>query len=933
MNSIVEERKHSYLFGSNANFVEDLYEQYLNNPEQLDVKWKKYFDSLQDGKTKDVVHSEVREKFALLTNSGFTAHMASVADVSPAQARVWQLVQDYRSLGHEYADIDPLKRSEIVKPDFLDIQKLGLSSELDNEFYLDLNINSSPKFKLKDIIAKLEQIYCGTIGFEYSYISDKHECEWLKNYIESKLPNFSVSTQEQQQLLQKLTEAEGLEKFLGNKFVGQKRFSLEGGDTLIPAIDRLLNNLARDEINELYIGMAHRGRLNVLVNINGKSPAKLFSEFEGNYKFADFVTSGDVKYHKGYKCNYTTSNGTVKVTTLFNPSHLEVVNPVLNGVVRAIQDKLPNGVDKAVGLVIHGDSAFIGLGTNQGVFTMSQTRAYDVGGLIHIVVNNQVGFTTSDRRDTRSSRYCTDLAKMVEVPVFHVNADDVERVAFVMDLAVAYRKAFHKDIMVDLVCFRRHGHNEADDPTLTQPFMYRKVKAHPGTRKLYADKLVNQRVISEDSVEKMAEDFRTGLVAGEHINAANMLPVDLYADFDIKAALIAKPFDKVITKLSAKEVATITEAVTTLPQESFKIHPTVQRVVVEPRKQMGAGSVDIDFGMAETLAYGSLLAQGVNVRICGEDSGRGTFSHRHAVWHNYDRADLEEDAYIPLVRLENNSRFYIYDSVLNEECALGFEHGYAITALKDFVMWEAQFGDFANGAQVIIDQFIASSEAKWGVLSNVVMMLPHGYDGDGPEHSSARLERFLQLCAENNLQVVLPSTAAQMFHLIRRKALTNYVKPLVIFMSKRLLRRKDAASKLSEFTDAEFQFVIGDSTVAAKSATKVILCSGQIYYDLVEERKARNLTNSVAIIRLEQLYPFPVEMLKRELAKFVTKKIVWVQEEPHNQGAWMQIRDYLELAAQAKVEDISRDSAAAPACGTRAMHVEELQKILHQAFK
>jgi 2-oxoglutarate dehydrogenase E1 component len=932
MNSFLEEQKQSYLFGSNANFVEELYEQYLENPDQLDDKWKKYFDSIQDGNGKDVIHSEIRDKFALLTSSNFADSVAT-GEISSAQAKVWQLIENYRGLGNQYADLDPLKRVVISKPDFLDIKKLGLSNELDNEFYFDFNVANSNKFKLRDIVAKLDQVYCGTVGFEYSYITDKSEYDWLKNYVEDNFLAFSLSKEHKQQLLEKLTEADGLERFLGNKFVGQKRFSLEGGDSLIPAIDRLINNLAKDQVSELYIGMAHRGRLNVLVNINGKSPAKLFSEFEGNYKFPEFMTSGDVKYHKGYQCNYITNNGAVKVTTVYNPSHLEVVNPVVNGVVRANQDKYADGVNKVVGLLIHGDSAFIGLGTNQGVFSMSQTRAYGVGGLLHIVVDNQLGFTTSDVRDIRSSRYCTDLAKMIEAPVIHVNADDVERVAFVIDLATEYHKVFKKDIMIDLVCFRRHGHNEADDPTLTQPFMYRKVKANPGTRKIYADKLIAQGVINQDGVDKLFEDFRLGLVAGNHIKAAQMEVIPLYDNFDTKPVIIAKPFDKVVTKITAAQVAQITEVVTTVPDAGFKVHPTIQRVVIEPRKQMGAGSLDVDFGMAETLAYGSLLNQGINVRICGEDSRRGTFSHRHAVWHNIERLDIEDDGYIPLAKLENNSSFEIYDSILNEECALAFEHGYAISALKQFVMWEAQFGDFANGAQVVIDQFISSCEAKWGILSNVTMMLPHGYDGDGPEHSSARLERFLQLCAENNLQVVMPSTSAQMFHLIRRKALTNYVKPLVIFMSKRLLRRKDAASKLDEFTAGEFQFVIGDNAVAAKSATKIILCSGQIYYDLLEERKVRNLTGSVAIIRLEQLYPFPAEILKHALAKFVTKKIVWVQEEPHNQGAWMQIRDYLEAVAQTKVEEVSRDSAAAPACGTRPIHLEQLQRILNQAFK
>ncbi|MBY0379073.1 MAG: 2-oxoglutarate dehydrogenase E1 component [Burkholderiales bacterium] len=934
MNSMLKEQSYSYLFGSNADFVEGIYESYLEDPKNVDGKWRKYFDSIQDGKVADSIHSNIRDKFALLTqNSVFTT--VSSTEINQAQAKVWQLIDNYRMLGVESADLDPLKRVSVVKADILDIKKLGLDSELENEFYIDFNLQDSKKLKLKDIIAKFDALYCTTVGFEYTYITDVNEREWIKNYIETKLQEFSLDKDAKKHLLEKLTESDGLERFLNTKFVGVKRFSLEGGDSLIPALDRLINNLASLGTEELYIGMAHRGRLNVLVNINGKTPEKLYTEFEGNYKFAEFVTSGDVKYHKGYKCNYITNNGAVKVTTLYNPSHLEVINPVLNGAVRARQDATATGnnVNKITGVVIHGDSALIGLGTNQGVFNMSHTRSCGVGGLIHIVINNQVGFTTSDVRDTRSSRFCTDLAKMVEAPVMHVNADDVERVAFVIDLATEYRRIFKKDIMIDLICFRRHGHNEADDPTLTQPLMYRKVKAHPGTRKLYADKLISENILTQNDVDNIFETFRTALADGKHTNKDKMIPLPMYENFNLKPLLSAKPFDIVKTAITKQEVAKITDIVTTLPNSNFKLHPTIQRTVIEPRKQMGAGVQAIDFGMAETLAYGSLLNNGVSVRICGEDSGRGTFSHRHAVWHNFERIDIADTGYIPLKKLENDSKIDIFDSVLNEECALGFEYGYSITSLRNFVMWEAQFGDFANGSQVMIDQFIASCEAKWGVLCNLTMMLPHGYDGQGPEHSSARLERFLQLCAENNLQVVMPSTAAQMFHLIRRKGLNNYIKPLVILMSKRLLRYKDAASDLSEITHSEFKFVIGDNIVQITSVDKVLLCSGQVYYDLLNERKACNLDSSVAIVRVEQLYPFPVEQLKAELSKYKDKKVFWVQEEPHNQGAWMQIRDYLDMVAGQKVKAISRDASAAPACGLPSTHNAQLKQILKNAFE
>lgn len=661
MSSMLKEQSSSYLFGSNADFIEELYEQYLEDKNSVDIKWKQYFDSLQDGDLKDVAHARVKDKFAYITQNPILATNVVGSDTSTSQIKVWKLIENYRMLGVEAADLDPLKRVEITKPDCLNIKKLGLESELENEFYVDLDTTRGSKLKLKDIITRFDAMYCGTTGFEYSYITDVAEFEWIKQYVEHKYLDLKHSTREKKRLLEKLTESDGLERYLNTKFVGQKRFSLEGGDSLIPALDRFISNASKLGTKEVYIGMAHRGRLNVLVNINGKTPAKLYSEFEGNYKQGDFVTSGDVKYHKGYKCNYITESGTVKVTTLYNPSHLEVVNPVLNGVVRAAQEKHGHDTSNVTGIIIHGDSALIGLGTNQGVFNMSNTRAYGVGGLVHIVINNQVGFTTSDTRDTRSSRFCTDLAKMIEAPVIHVNADDIERVAFVIDMAVEYRTRFKKDIMIDLVCFRRHGHNEADDPTLTQPLMYRKVKAHPGTRKVYADKLIAENTLTEAEVEAMFEDFRTALVKGEHLNASKMLPLPMYEDLDISLVKKAKAFDKIKTAISRDKIKQIAEIVTQLPHEKFQLHPTILRTVIEPRKLMGDGSLAIDFGMAETLAYGSLLSEGVNVRMCGEDSGRGTFSHRHAVWHDFNRTDITDSGYIPLANLENKSKFSIYD--------------------------------------------------------------------------------------------------------------------------------------------------------------------------------------------------------------------------------------------------------------------------------
>jgi 2-oxoglutarate dehydrogenase E1 component len=927
----------SYLFGGNADFVEELYEKYLENPESLDSKWRIYFDSIQGSGKSDIAYAPIKEKFSILTSKpmlvpGAAGNTANVQNISPAQAKVFELVLFYRHLGATCADIDPLSRRELVKPEVLELSNYGLESEINNEFYVDLSLGE--KVVLKNLVNKFDQIYCGTCGFEFLHITTVAEREWLTSYVEEKYLDYKLSNPEKMKILDKLTEAEGWERYLNTKYVGQKRFSLEGGESLIPALDRLIKSGAGAGVKEVYIGMAHRGRLNTLVNIAGKAPQKIFDEFDSNYPHYDFVTSGDVKYHKGYKCNYKTENGWIKTTLAYNPSHLEVVNPVINGVVRARQDKIEDK-DSVLGVLIHGDSALIGLGTNQGILNMSQTRAYGVNGIVHIVVNNQVGFTTSDIRDTRSSRYCSDIAKMIEAPIIHVNSDDVDSVMFVIDLAIAYRAKFKKDILIDMVCFRRHGHNEADDPTLTQPYMYSKVKQHPGTRALYAKKLVDSGVLpNEDAATKLVEDYRTGLTKGEHIDAANMQALKLYDEFDVSPVLKATVNDKISTILSADEIAKIAASITAIP-DGFKPHPTLTRLV-ETRSAMGNGKQPIDFGMAEALAYGSLLQSGISIRISGEDSGRGTFSHRQAVWHDMNRNDLSDSGYVPLKQLENKSKFHLYDSVLNEECVLGFEYGYSITNLRDFVMWEAQFGDFANGAQVIIDQFIASAEVKWGTLSNLALMLPHGFDGQGPEHSSARLERFLQLCAENNMQVVIPTTAAQMFHLIRLKARTNWIKPLVIFMSKRLLRYKDAMSDINELTNGGFKTVIADLGSGYKTAEKVLVCSGQVYYDLLNERTARK-DDKVAIIRVEQLYPFPAEIFNAELAKYVrAKEFVWVQEEPFNQGAWHQLRDCLQNALSGRLQQqfkvVSRPSAAAPACGSTVMHNAQLKQILDQAF-
>lgn len=938
MQNMQQNWKSSYLYGGNGDFIEELYEIYLENPANVDLKWKQYFDSLQDGKKIDVNHSDVREKFSILTSNPLAIAAGSGEGVmSENQTKVYGLISSFRTWGHKFAKLDPLERQEITRPQELDYRSYGLNdSTLNEEFYDDYNLSKAKKLKLKDIIANYEAIYSGKIGFEFAHISNIVEQEWLRDYVEQKYPSYTLSNADKKQILQKLTESDGLERFLNTKYVGQKRFSIEGGDSLLPLLDRIINNSASAGINDIYFGMAHRGRLNTLVNITGKAPQKLFDEFDGNYPHYDFVTSGDVKYHKGYGCEYVTLNGNkVKVAMAFNPSHLEVVNPVVQGVVRAKQDRLKDDAKKQVmGLLIHGDSALIGLGTNQAVFNMSLTRSYGGHGVLHIVVNNQVGFTTSQVNDNRSSRYCTDIAKMVENPIIHVNADDLRAVSFVADLAIEYRQKFASDFMIDLVCFRRHGHNEADDPTLTQPLMYKKVKQHPGTRVLYAKQLIAEGVIAEGDDVKLAEDYRNGLTKGEHINKDKMIPLPRY-DFDTKKYLKSKWDDKVATKISKAKLQELGAKLTSKPaDEDFKLHPTVMKLI-DARIAMANGTQAIDFGMAETLAYAALLDDGISVRMTGEDAGRGTFSHRHAVWHNMERKELGEGIHVPLQNTQNNSWFAVYDSILNEEGVLGFEYGYSLENIKNLTIWEGQFGDFANGAQVMIDQFIASGEAKWGNLSRLALILPHGYDGQGPEHSSARIERFLQLSGEENIIAVAPSTSAQMFHLLRRQAKSDYVKPLVIFLSKRLLRFKDAMSSVDDITTGVFMPIIADKD-ASEKAKKVIVCMGQVYYDLVKARNDADKTKDIAIIRIEQLYPFPAKELKSELDKYKSaKEFMWAQEEPYNQGAWLQIREDLDNAIASRgisFKSSCRPRAAAPACGTSTMHVQQLKDLLAGAI-
>ena len=931
---------HSYLFGGNAPFIEELYEQYLADANSVPAEWRDYFDKLAQAPgaaERDVPHMPIQESFIQLAKkpaSGPRNTTGGEWETMQKQVGVLKLISAYRVLGSRQANLDPLKRMDQATLQELDPHKHGLT---DADMAVQFNVGSlvaPQKLPLSDILSRLKQTYCGNIGLEFMHITKSDEKHWVQKRFEGDLSTPRYDAAKKMRILKQITAAETLERYLHTKYVGQKRFSLEGGESTIAALDHLIHNATAVGVQELIIGMAHRGRLNVLVNTLGKLPRDLFAEFEG--KAAQQMASGDVKYHMGFSSDIPTASGPMHVSLAFNPSHLEIVNPVVEGSVRARQDRRKDSERKcAVPVLIHGDSAFGGLGVNQGTFNLSQTRGYGTGGTIHIVINNQVGFTTSDTRDMRSTLYCTDVAKMVEAPIFHVNGDDPEAVCYVMQAALDYRMQFNKDVVIDLVCYRKLGHNEGDDPFLTQPMMYKKIAKHQGVRAMYAERLVQEGVLKAEEAEALIQAYRDALDKGEHVEQTALTNYKREHALDWSQYMgthWAHPTD---TSLPRADIQRLTEKFTTLP-EGFKLHPTVQKVLAA-RKAMAAGEQNADWGMAETLAYASLVTNGFGVRLSGEDSGRGTFSHRHAVLHDQNRERWDQGSYVPLRNMsDNQAEFLVIDSILNEEAVLAYEYGYACSAPDKLVIWEAQFGDFANGAQVAIDQFISSGETKWGRLCGLTTILPHGYDGQGPEHSSARLERWLQLCAEHNMQIVMPSEASQMFHMLRRQVLRPYRKPLVIFLSKRLLRFKDSMSPIEDFTNGSFRPVIGDAVVQdPKKVKRVVLCAGQVYYDLAAGRKEKGLEDEIAIVRIEQLYPFPTEQVAAELARFPqAKEVMWVQEEPRNQGAWYQIRHRLEglLIGKQFLSFAGRPSSASPAVGYMSKHVAQLKSFVEEAM-
>jgi 2-oxoglutarate dehydrogenase E1 component len=930
--SLREQNASTPLYGGNATFVEALYESFLRDPDSVPPEWRDYFARLSAGAQGEAPHgpivAELRER-AKEPRTASDSHEASAK-----QGAVSRLIQVYANRGHLIANLDPLGLAERQVPRVLELEYFGLSeADLDSEFFTGSRTGAIPRFmKLRDILAQLRHIYCETIGAEFAHVSDSEERLWLQDRFQDGRVLQRFTPEEKRNILWQLTAAEGLERYLHTKYVGQKRFSLEGGDSLIPLLDDLIQQGGLAGVEESVLGMAHRGRLNVLVNLLGKSPAILFSEFEGQHEIDPTKGSGDVKYHKGFSADLKTPRGNVHVALAFNPSHLEVVDPVVEGSVRARQERRgDHDGDKVLPVLMHGDAAFAGQGVVMETLQLSQARGFYTGGTIHIIVNNQIGFTTSDPRDCRSTHYPSDVAKMIEAPIFHVNADDAEAVVFVTRLAFEYRMRFHKDIVIDLVCYRRHGHNEADEPAATQPMMYQAIRKHPSTRKIYADRLIAEGLLTEEQAADIVEQYRRGLDEGKPQARASLGLIGNKYTVDWTRYLDSDWHESVRTAVDLPTLRSLGKKLTTLP-DGFTLHPRVAQVISN-REKMLAGNLPLDWGCAETLAYATLLSEGTAVRLVGQDSARGTFFHRHAVLHDQRTGDT----FTPLEKIgERKTRFTAIDSVLSEEAVMGFEYGYATTDPATLDVWEGQFGDFANGAQVIIDQFISSGEAKWGRLCALTLFLPHGYEGQGPEHSSARLERFLQLCAENNMQVCVPSTPAQMFHMLRRQMVRSLRKPLIVMTPKSLLRHKQSVSALEELTNGRFLNIIDDPAErSAAQVQRVVFCSGKVYFDLLEARGKLELRD-IPLVRIEQLYPFPADEYAAIMQRYPNaREIIWCQEEPQNQGAWYQIRHRLQgpLNPRQVLLYAGRAPAAAPATGMHQVHEEQQHALVEAALR
>ena len=932
----------SHIAGSNAEYIEGLYEEYLTDPNALAPEWRDYFNKLPKvasttNALHDVPHSVIREQFAKFSKmrvrtEATVANDAQATDYERKQVAVVQLISAYRQRGHQKASLDPLGIAERESVADLHLAFHQLSeADLDTVFQVGSLYSGAGDATLHDIIDALERTYCHTIGAEFMHIVDTEQRHWVMSRMESVRSAPDMDRDSRLQLLRSLIKAEGLEKSLGSKYPGTKRFGLEGAESLIPMLSEATQRIGGYGAKEIVLGMAHRGRLNVLVNILGKNPAELFDEFEGR---VNFEHSGDVKYHQGFSSNVITPGGEVHLALAFNPSHLEIVAPVVEGSVRARQDRRndPDG-DTVVPIVMHGDAAFAGQGVVMETFQMSQTRAYKTGGTLHIVINNQVGFTTHRREDARSTEYCTDIAKMVQAPIFHVNADDPEAVVFVTQMAIDFRNTFKRDVVIDLVCYRRRGHNEADEPSVTQPLMYKAIKKHPSTRDLYAHRLITEGILTESEDAALQEDYRNSLDRGEPLVSSLVMEPNKQLFVDWTPYLGHAWTADCDTSVPLSRLKSVAEKANSSP-EGISVQRQVKKIL-EDRRKMGAGGLEINWGFAETMAYATLLVDGFPVRMTGQDIGRGTFSHRHVVLHN----QTGDDAYIPLQHLsDDQASCVIYDSLLSEEAVLAFEYGYATTNPTGLVLWEAQFGDFANGAQVVIDQFITSGEHKWARLCGLTMLLPHGYEGQGPEHSSARLERYLQLCAEHNIQVCMPTTPAQVFHMLRRQAIRPLRKPLVVMSPKSLLRHKEATSNLDDLAEGHFHTVLDETDDLDPTTIKrLIICSGKVFYDLRAARRERNISD-IALVRIEQLYPFPEEDLTAVVSQYRNiEDAIWCQEEPMNQGAWYASQHYMRRVIQRHKVDVylrysGREASASVSAGYTALHLREQEQFINEVL-
>ncbi|WP_428309170.1 2-oxoglutarate dehydrogenase E1 component [Hydrocarboniphaga sp.] len=938
----------SSIQGANATYVEAYYEQFLDDPESVDASWRAYFRLIQDQNApREVAHSDVLARFEKLArdkkpgtviNAASTAQGSFDARAAEKQAAVLRLLNYYRVRGHQAARLDPLNIAPQVMIEDLDPAFHGLSADdMDTVFNTgSLMHGGADRLPLREIIRIIKNVYTDTIGAEYMYITETAQKRWIQKRLEGQAFKPKLSVEAKRDVLKQLVAAEGIERYLHNKYVGQKRFSLEGGDSLIPAMDEILRGAAQRDVEEIGIGMAHRGRLNVLVNVLGKSPKDLFAEFEGKYSAESLSRAGDVKYHMGFSTDVEVQGKRLHLVLAFNPSHLEIVNPVVEGSVKARQMRRHDDAgDRVVPVLIHGDAAFAGQGVVMETMQLSQSKGYGTGGTLHIIVNNQIGFTTPNPieaqpgHDSRTSRYCTDLAKMFEAPVFHVNGDDPEAVVFVTRLAMDFRNEFHKDVIVDICCYRRLGHNEADTPSITSPQMYEAVKKQPTTMSLYARKLEEEGTIAKGDIDGLVKAYRDGLDKGENIARTTLGLVG--NKYTVNWANYTKgewdsPAD---TAVSLETIRTAAARVAKLP-DGFTLHSLVKKLY-DDRAKMAAGDLAMDWGFAETMAYATLVNEGFSVRLSGQDVRRGTFSHRHATVHDA----VNGESFTPLRHLDpDKNRFIATDTLLSEEGVLGFEYGYSTTDPDSLVIWEAQFGDFANGAQVVFDQFISSGQAKWGRACGLAVFLPHGYEGQGPEHSSGRLERWLQLSAGNNQQVCVPSTPAQMFHMLRRQMKRGLRMPLIVMTPKSLLRHPLSVSTLDDLTKGSFQTVIGDSEVETDKIERIVFCSGKVYYDLYQARLKQKIEN-VAIVRIEQLYPFPRKEYEKILDTYANAKdVVWCQEEPENQGAWYQIKHRLDayLKPAHRLLYATRGGMSTTAGGYLKVHNKEQEEVVNGAL-